>query len=268
MIQTYYTDLLYKLTAPRQNPVVIVPHEQRHLLEAEGIHFENGFPNLSQPPSNVYDELFTSMLNLEGVEMWGDEYLIKVEKVVNKVKEGFESEYYANMLNLTGELKQNYLDSLVRFRRCYDSFDRYEAMIKLYEHNRNRIYEGLTDDERIKASENDYTVELQNRITRLKYAVKLLEYCQGGIVKHLPQPAPVATSIDERAKTGRTKDPEVQKRNLDIRNAYAKYKVELLTDKDALDRVCKSYKRHFKGEYKNIKDQIRRIIKATQSDTN
>lgn len=82
-------------------------------------------------------------------------------------------------------------------------------------------------------------------------------------------PAPIAAPVNEKAKTGRKKDPEIQKRNLDMCNDYVKYiKAEHFSEKDALERVYKSYKKNFTGDPKNIQDQIRRIIRATQSDMN
>lgn len=93
-------------------------------------------------------------------------------------------------------------------------------------------------------------------------------------------PSSASTDANEKEKTalstdvgkkrgGRTRDPEVQKRNFDICNDYKKYAaIDGLNNADALDRVYKSYKKAFTGKPKNIKDQIRRIIQATQSDTN
>ena len=121
----------------------------------------------------------------------------------------------------------------------------------------------------------DFLAHLQsiadNKLTDSKYDQQLKKL-MGDFIGTQSSATPPPTSTDtneEKKKGGRTKDPIVQKRNLDICNDYKKYvEVDELNNADALDRVFKSYKKKFTGEPKNIKDQIRRIIKATQSDVN
>lgn len=86
----------------------------------------------------------------------------------------------------------------------------------------------------------------------------------------MPPPVATSTETNGKRKTGRTKDPETQKRNATIYAEFIRYTVvEKKTDSQAYDRLSRNYKQYFTGE--GIKGQIRRIVrkqKQTQTDTN
>lgn len=194
----------------------------------------------------------------------------------------FHHEYMEELKN-----RGNYYAKLVydNFLRAWSNEPYYKRLVEIWEQRNEGHVEKMEkaiDDKNYqqanyhqeKISENKHLILKAKAALYFINQTKAFVKSDFGIPDIVPPtilntPAPTSTDGKQEKKAGRTKDPDIQKRNLDIFNDYRKYvEADKLNKADALDRVYKSYKKRFSGEPKNIKDQIRRIIKATQSDIN